>query len=185
MPQTLPNAWVDAQGRYLHLRPQRPDDAALLGALWNAGLSDAARFNRFQGQSRPRSPQQVAEQAELASGDGQGWLITERIPGGERALAEGRWTLVGQRGEGQLALSVMTRCQRQGLGRQLLQALLRSAQQAGLCGLSLHALEANVAVQRMASQCGFEHRAAAPASPWIRLHYGFQALQNTEETCHV
>jgi len=183
MPQTLSVTCVDARGRYLHLHPQRPDDTALLGTLWNEGLSDAARFNRFLGQSRPLGPLQIVEQSAVAGG--QGWLITERIPGGERALAEGRWTLVGQRGEGQLALSVLTRCQRQGLGRQLLQALLRSAQQAGLHGLSLHALEANVAVQRMASQCGFEHRAAATASPWIRLHYGFQALQNTEETCHV
>ena len=180
---TPPTAWVDAQGRYLQLRPQRADDTALLGPLWNAGLSDAARFNRFQGQSRPLGPLQIGEQSAMTGG--QDWLITERLPGGERALAEGRWTLCGQRSEGLLALSVMTRCQRQGLGRQLLQTLLRSAQQAGLRGLSLHALEANVALLRMAGQRGFERRAATPDSPWICLHYGFQALQMAQETCHV
>ena len=177
------DAWIDTQGRYLQLRPQRPDDPARLGALWNAGLSDAARFNRFSGQSQPLSPQRVGEQASLAGG--QGWLIVERLPNGERALAEGRWTPVGHRGEGQLALSVMTRCQRQGLGRLLLQALLRSGQRAGLQRLSLHALEANAAALRLAGRLGFEHHAAPPGSPWLRLHYCFQALQLIEEDVHV
>lgn len=187
MPHRPPNAWIntwiDTQGRYLQLRPQRPDDPARLGALWNAGLSDAARFNRFSGQSQPLSPQRVGEQAALAGG--QGWLIVERLPSGERALAEGRWTPLGQRDEALLALSVMTRCQRQGMGRLLLQALLRSAQRAGLQGLSLHALEANAALLRLAGRLGFEPLAAAPDRPWMRLHYGFQALQTNKEHCHV
>jgi ribosomal protein S18 acetylase RimI-like enzyme len=183
MPHRLPVTWIDIQGHYLQLRPQRPDDLARLGALWNAGLSDAARFNRFSGQSQPLSPHQIEEQAALAGG--QGWLITERLPSGERALAEGRWTPLGQRGEGLLALSVMTRCQRQGLGRLLLQALLRSAQRAGLQGLSLHALEANAALLRLAGRLGFEQLAAAPHRPWLRLHYAFQALHATEENSHV
>lgn len=181
LPQRLPAsaAWVDTQGRYLHLRPQREGDAELLGALWNQGLSPAARYNRFLGQSRPLTSVQVTEQAGLACSppcdSAQGWVIVERAPGGERALAEGRWTPTARRNEGLLALSVMTRCHRQGLARRLLQALLRSGQHAGVLGLSLHVLEANAAAMRLAHQLGFERKAAAPGSPWLRLHYRFQA----------
>lgn len=183
MPHRLPVTWIDPQGRYLQLRPQRPDDPSRLGSLWNEGLSDAARFNRFRGRSQPLSPECVGEQAALAGG--QGWLITERLPGGERALAEGRWTPLGRRGDGLLALSVMTRCQRHGLGRLLLQAMLRSGQRAGLQRLSLHALEANAAALRLAARLGFERQPAPAGSPWARLHYCFQALQLIEEDVHV
>ncbi|MCV2356866.1 GNAT family N-acetyltransferase [Paucibacter sp. B2R-40] len=171
------SSWVDPQGRYLQLRPQGAGDAELLGALWNNGLSEAARFNRFLGQSRSLSEPQVAEQVALSAGVGQGWLITERLPGQERerALAEGRWTPAASRREGLLALCVRTRCQGQGLGRHLLQALLRGAQQQGLHGLSLHALEANADARQLASKLGFECAAAAPGSPWLRLHYRFRA----------
>lgn len=198
-------AWVDPLGRYLQLRPQSEGDAELLGALWNTGLSEAARFNRFLGQSRPLTEPQVMEQAALGCGTGQGWLITERLPGAaqERALAEARWTPATSRREGLLALCVRTRCQRQGLGRQLLQALLRGAQAQGLHGISLHALEANAAARHLAGKLGFERGAGSPSSPWLRLHYRFRApprrlgwrlwrpatpaglLQLTEEDFHV
>jgi ribosomal protein S18 acetylase RimI-like enzyme len=167
--------WVDPQGRYLQLRPQRADDAELLGALWNGGLSEAARFNRFLGQSRTLTDTEVTEQAALGARAAEGWLITEQLPGAQRALAEGRWTPAASRREGLLALCVRTRCQGQGLGRQLLQALLRSAQQQGLQRISLHALEANAAARHLAGKLGFEQAAGSPGSPWMRLHYRFHA----------
>lgn len=163
--------WVDAEGRRFALRPLRPDDAALLGHLWNEQLSRTARFNRFHASLGTFSPERLKGCCQVDSTTGGAFLITQAMPGGEVALAEGRWAWkrpVGSqpsphRRWAELSLSVADRWQACGLGLRTVQALMLDAQKQGARGFQAQVLPGNRAMQALLGRSGFTRCSAGTA----------------------
>ena len=147
--------WAASCGTALHLRPVRPQDAALLAGLLAHGLGAASRRQRFHAAVRGPSGLQLSW---LAGADFHGhgaFVVTAQIQGQAQAVAEGCWVRSGIAGGAEFALSVADAWQRQGIGRLLLQALVESARARGLHNLVGDVLPGNLAMQALACSQGF------------------------------
>ena len=172
---TLPAStqrWLDVEGRRFLLRPLRADDSALLGQLWNDHLSRSARFSRFHASLGAFSPERLKRLCQIDPAQGGAFLITQLVPGGEVALAEGRWAwlqhssaahLPTGRAWAELSVSVADRWQGCGLGLRLVQALTRAAQQQGAQGLRAQVLPGNQAMQALLARGGYRRCSAGYA----------------------
>lgn len=160
--------WMDAEGRCLALRPLQPDDAPLLGSLWNEALSRPARFNRFHAGLGRFSPERLRTLCQVDPAQGGAWLVTQRVPGGEEALAEGRWAWQRSPGDhpahgsrwAELSVSVADRWQGRGLGLRLVQAQIEAARRQGALGVRAVTLPGNGAMQALLVRAGFTRCAA-------------------------
>lgn len=171
-PLTLPlpsptERWLDVEGRRFLLRPLRADDTALLGQLWNDHLSRPARFNRFHASLGRFSPERLQGLCEVPPAQGGAFLITQLLPGGEVALAEGRWAwcrrdpAAGSEGLppgprwAALSVSVADHWQGRGLGRRMVHALTAAARQQGAQVIQAQVLPGNAAMQALLEQVGY------------------------------
>lgn len=160
--------WIDPEGRRYALRALQAQDTALLGSLWNDGLSAPARFNRFHASLGRIGPARLAAWCQPNAAQGEALVITQLLPGEEQAVAEGRWAWTGEPGQADLSMSVADRLQGWGLGRRMLQALLLAAQDGGAQVLHAQVLLGNGAMQALLQQAGFVAR--VPAADTGRSH---------------
>ncbi len=159
--------WLDPEGRRYVLRALQAADSALLGELWNQGLSRPSRFTRFHASLGCISLQRLQAYCQPQPAQGQAFVITQLLPGGERAVAEGRWAWSRQPGQAEISLSVADRYQGFGLGRRLLHTLALAAQVAGAQNLLAQVLHGNGAMQALLQQNGF---AAGCTLGWSELN---------------
>jgi acetyltransferase len=151
-PKVDAHVWVAECGTTLRLRTVRPQDAPLLGELFEDGLSPASRRLRFHTAVRSLSPLQLNWLASPDFLSHAAFIVTRQAGGLEHAVAEARWVRGGSASGAEFALSVADAWQHQGIGRRLLHALIDSARAHGLQGLVGDVLPANRAMQALA-QC--------------------------------
>jgi acetyltransferase len=141
-------------GTRMRLRPIRPEDSATEQRFF-AGLSDRSRYQRFMQYVRELSPQMLSRFTQL---DYDRELALVAIPPGnegEEFAAVGRYApnLDGRTAE--FALVVGDAWQGRGLGRALLERLVRAAREAGYTALYGHILGANREMLELAERLGF------------------------------
>ena len=147
--------WAAACGTELTLRPVRPDDAALLGELFEEGLSRSARYSRFHGAVGRLSATRLAWMAHADFQRHAAFIVTCMVNGMEHAVAEGRWVRTAVTPGAEFALCVADAWQGQGIGRQLLRALVEAGQEQGLPCLLGDVMPSNGAMQAVAHRLGF------------------------------
>lgn len=155
-----PLHWMDAEGRRFTLRALRPDDTALLGRLWDEDLSRASRFNRFHASLGRFTAERLRGLCLLDNARGSAFLITQLVPGGEKALAEARWAWVPQQGPGvaEWSVSVADGWHGCGLGRRLAAAVHQQARQRGVQQLRAQVLPHNTAMRALLLRTGYALR---------------------------
>ena len=154
--------WTPARGTPLTLRPVRPDDAALLGDLFELGLSRAARYSRFHGAVGRLSAQRLAWLANADFKHHAAFIVTRWENGLEQAVAEGRWVRTATSPSAEFALSVADAWQGCGIGQRLLAALVQTGREQDLRCLTGDVLQSNQAMQALARAQGFECGAHPP-----------------------
>jgi acetyltransferase len=142
--------WTTACGTELTLRPVRPEDAALLGELFEDGLSRAARYSRFHGAVGRLSASRLAWMADADFQRHAAFIVTRWEDGLEHAVAEGRWVRTAVTPGAEFALAVADAWQGRGIGRQLLAALVQAGREQGLPCLLGDVLPGNQAMQSLA-----------------------------------
>jgi acetyltransferase len=155
-PKVETNVWVTDCATTLRLRPVRPQDASLLGELFEDGLSPASRRLRFHTAVRSLSPLQLNWLASPDFRSHAAFIVTHQAGGLEHAVAEARWVRSGSTSGAEFALSVADAWQHQGIGRRLMRALIGSARAQGLQGLVGDVLPANRAMQALAHGLNFD-----------------------------
>jgi acetyltransferase len=141
-------------GSRVALRPIRPEDAASERRFFGS-LSERSRYQRFMQYVRELSPQMLARFTQL---DYDRELALVALPVGDGAdefAAVGRYApnLDGRSAE--FALVVGDAWQGRGLGRVLLERLVRAAREAGYTALYGHILGANREMLDLAERLGF------------------------------
>lgn len=149
-------SWTSACGTHLELRAVRPDDAALLGELFEDGLSRSARYSRFHGAVGRLSAARLAWMADADFKHHVAFIVTRYEDGLEHAVAEGRWVRTAVAPGAEFALSVADDWQGCGIGRRLLSALVQAGREQGLPCLLGDVLPGNQAMQALARAHGFE-----------------------------
>lgn len=153
----FPSALIDTRAAGARtrcvLRPVLPQDDRMIGALV-AGLSPAARRQRFHGGVRLTEPQLrrmscVDYQQQMAL------VVIALEDDRERLIADARYARAPGGRTAEFALMVDERWQRQGIGTWALQGLQRAAARAGLHQLSGDILAGNGAMLALARRCGF------------------------------
>ena len=155
-PLEYSTTWTSACGTQLKLRAVRPDDAALLGELFDDGLSRAARYSRFHGAVGRLSAARLAWMADADFKHHVAFIVTRCEDGLEHAVAEGRWVRTAVAPGAEFALSVADAWHGCGIGRRLLSALVQAAREQGLPCLLGDVLPGNRAMQALARAHGFE-----------------------------
>lgn len=155
-PLETSTTWTSASGIQLKLRAVRPDDAALLGELFDDGLSRAARYSRFHGAVGRLSAARLAWMADADFKHHVAFIVTRCEDGLEHAVAEGRWVRTAVAPGAEFALSVADAWQGCGIGRRLLSALVQAGREQGLPCLLGDVLPGNQAMQALARRHGFE-----------------------------
>jgi GNAT superfamily N-acetyltransferase len=134
----------NAHSRYA-VRQMRPDDLVALETVF-AGMSDRSRLLRFLAPT-PRMTGSI-RRALLDLSDRHVAYVAETVP--ERAaIGIGRYVVTGP-GEVEVALSVVDAWQRQGVGRLLLDRVVREAADAGMRNIVAAASPGNPAVLALA-----------------------------------
>ena len=139
-----------AGGRVVTLRPIRPEDAALERRFFD-GLSDRSRFQRFMQYLRELSPPMLARFTQL---DYDRELALVALSGDE-FVAVGRYAPNADGRSAEFALVTADAWQGKGLGRALLERLVRAARDAGYDALYGHILGSNRDMLDLAARLGF------------------------------
>ncbi|MDH4393784.1 MAG: GNAT family N-acetyltransferase [Aquabacterium sp.] len=134
----------------------RPQDASLLGELFEHGLSPAARRQRFHAAVRCLSPVQLAWLANADFRCHAAFIVTRQAGGLEHAVAEGCWVRSGGTADAEFAMSVADAWQHQGIGQHLLHTLVCTARAQGIGSLQGDVLAGNLAMQALAGSQQFD-----------------------------
>jgi acetyltransferase len=155
-PLPTPARWTAACGTEFTLRPVRPEDAALLGELFEDGLSREARYSRFHGAVGRLSATRLAWMADADFQRHAAFIVTRQVDGLGQAVAEGRWVRTAVNPGAEFALCVADAWQGCGIGRRLLRALVQADQTQGLPCLQGDVMPCNGAMQAVARSLGFD-----------------------------
>jgi len=139
-----------AGGRVVRLRPIQPEDAEAERRFFER-LSERSRYQRFMQYLRELSPQMLARFTQL---DYDRELALVAIADGE-LVAVGRYAPNADARTAEFALVTADEWQGKGLGRALLERLVRAARAAGYEALYGHILGANSDMLDLASRLGF------------------------------
>jgi acetyltransferase len=157
--ERYPTRWIDVWqlpgGRRVIVRPVLPQDAELEQAMVRA-LSPASRYQRFFAPIR-ELPQGWLERLTQIDYRQQQALLAETFVGDQAlAVAEARYVVDDSGRECEFAVVVADEWQHLGLARRLLQALVRSAAEAGLQTMAGDVLATNHAMLSLARSLGFQ-----------------------------
>jgi acetyltransferase len=137
-------------GRRVSVRPIRADDAPLLQRLF-AGLSERSRYQRFMQYVSELSPAMLVRFTRI---DYHRELALLALHGDE-LIAVGRYAPDEDGRNAEFALVVADAWQGRGLGRQLLERLVKQARKAEYQALYGHILDANRDMLELARKLGF------------------------------
>ena len=143
-----------ADGRRVRLRPIRPEDAEAERRFFD-GLSDRSRYQRFMQYLRELTPTMLARFTQLDYDRELALVaVVEKAPGYE-LVGVGRYAPNADGRSAEFALVAADAWQGVGLGRALLERLVRTARDAGYVALYGHILGANRDMLDLARRLGF------------------------------
>jgi acetyltransferase len=157
---------VLGDGSPLLVRPLATRDAELLQDFVR-DLSVASRYQRFQGGMRELGPDLLARLVRFDYRRSMGIAAIVFEHGYRRMIGEARYApALDDSGAVDFALAVSDAWQRQGIGRLLLDRLLRHAERSGIERIQGDVLHANTAMLALARQAGFAVR-SHPDGAWL------------------
>lgn len=151
----LERSWMVDDGTVLRIRPARPEDIAA-SLSFVRGLSFGARYFRY---GRGDVQLGEAEVVDLCCPDPRnhaGFIALVRGPEGEEEIATARYCVQSDRLSSEFAMVVGDAWQGRGVGRRMLEILLDSARQRGLCEMVGDVLVTNRRMIGLAASMGFE-----------------------------
>lgn len=174
-----PAEWIDQwrlpDGRRLTLRPVLPQDAPGLQALV-ARQSPLARRRRFHGALNALPAAWLQRMTTVDHHEQVALVVTCREGADERLVADARYARCGA-AAAEFAIVVDEACQRQGIGRRSLGALLAVAGSQGLRWLHGDVLEHNVPMLALTRRLGFVPSARAPEPGCVRVERRVRAVR--------
>jgi acetyltransferase len=154
-PVELEHRWQLPKGGDVVIRPIRPEDADLERAFVD-GLSPESRYNRFMYRMDKLTPAMLARftqidyDREMALA-----VVLEEGAGGSRLIAVARYVSNPDGASCEFALTVADAMQGQGIGRQLMQALMNAARDRGFRLMVGDVLSSNRRMLRLCESLGF------------------------------
>ena len=151
-------------GTRLRIRPIRPEDEPAIVEFHRA-LSARSVYYRYAMPltAETRTTHDRLTRLCFIDYDRELVLVAEYSPAPNEVpalVAVGRLTRTSRGEPAEVALLVSDRFQRRGLGRELLQRLIKVARQEGVPEISAFILQENVAMQKLAREAGFRFEAA-------------------------
>jgi len=154
-----PTRWIDVWqlpgGRRATVRPVLPQDAELEQALVRA-LSPASRYQRFFAPIRELPEGWLQRLTQIDYRRQQAFIVETFVGDQALAVAEARYVVDASGEECEFAVVVADDWQHLGLARRLMQALMRSAAEAGLQRMVGDVLATNRAMLSLAQSLGFK-----------------------------
>jgi acetyltransferase len=155
-----------AEGRPLLIRPLAASDAELLQDFVR-GLSTTARYQRFQSGLRELAPDLLARLLAVDYRSSMAFVALVFEHGHRQIVGEARYApALDGTGATDFALATSDAWQRQGIGRMLLDHLLRYAARNGISWMQGDVLHDNAAMLGLARQFGFALR-LHPDGAWL------------------
>lgn len=153
-------------GRPLLIRPTTAKDADLLQDFVR-GLSVASRYQRFQGAIRELSPEVLKHLLDVDYRRSMAFAAIVFEHGHRHMVGEARYApALDGSGAADFAIAVADSWQHQGVGRMLLDRLLRYAESAGVRRIQGDVLHGNTGMLGLARQSGFALR-THPDGAWL------------------
>lgn len=162
--------WIESldDGRYVLIRPLRPNDRALESAFIQ-GLSPQSRRDRFMEDFREPSTS-LLDQLMATDGKHAVALIALVHEDGElKEVGIARYSSIGLAGQCECAVTVADGWQHQGLGIKLMLHLIDQARRNRFQRLVSYDAASNESMRELARQLGF-HRARDPADATQVIH---------------
>ena len=159
-PAHLEETLVLKGGRRVHLRPIRPEDADAERRFFGR-LSEHSRYQRFMQYLRELSPQMLARFTQLDYDRELALIALASEAADAEIIAVGRYAPNADGRTAEFALVAADEWQGKGLGRALLERLVRAARMAGYEALYGHMLGANRDMLDLAAHLGFVQEARA------------------------
>lgn len=148
-------------GQVLTVRPIRPEDAAIEQAFVRA-LSDESRYYRFMQVVHELTPQMLARFTQIDYDREMALIaVREDDQGGEQQLAVARYTVDPDPSSCEFALTVADDWQGRGIGRHLMQTLMRVARERGVRRMHGEVLAGNTHMLGLMQHLEFTIRASA------------------------
>ena len=144
-------------GTKLHLRPIRPEDAALERAFV-ASLSEETRYFRFFYQLNELSPAMLARFTQVDYDREMALVAIDEAKGGRAIVGVARYTMDPGRESAEFAIVVADAWQQRGVGRLLMGELVACARGRGLARIEGSVLRSNRNMLRFTESLGFAAR---------------------------
>lgn len=166
-PADLESILALRDGRRVEVRPIRPDDADLERAFV-AALAPETRYFRFMMNVRELTPAMIERFTQIDYRYELALVAVETVPSGQRFCAVARITPSGPEAECEFAIVVGEWMQRSGLGRLLMQALIKAAQARSYRTMIGSVLAENLPMIAFCQSLGFAI-AADPEDPSLMI----------------
>lgn len=157
-PRQYVRPWTMQDGREVQIRPIRPEDEPLL-VDFHRDLSEQSVYLRYAGVMKlsQRTAHERLARIAFNDYDREMALVAEvTAPDGKREIAGvGRLTKLFGTNDGEFAMLVSDRYQRQGLGTEMLRRLVEVGEDEGLSRIVADILRENSAMQRVSKRLGF------------------------------
>jgi acetyltransferase len=147
--------WTLPDGSAATLRPIRGGDIELERALVR-NLSPESRFNRFMGEMRELSPEQLYEFTHPDHAREAAYVVVRSNVAGEEEIGVGRFAVNPDGTSCEFAVTVADAWQGKGVGGRLMRALVRDAQERGLKRLEGYVLATNRRMLEFVHRLGFK-----------------------------
>jgi acetyltransferase len=141
-------------GKELHVRPIRPEDAALERAFV-ASLSEETRYFRFFYQLNELSPAMLARFTQVDYDREMALVAIDETPSGRAMVGIARYTMEPGRQSAEFAIVVADAWQKRGVGRVLMDRLVGCARARGLSTIAGSVLRSNRNMLRFTESLGF------------------------------
>jgi acetyltransferase len=153
-PSELVSTWQPREGAPVILRPIRPEDAELEQEFVR-GLSEESRHFRFMSTMRELTPAMLARFTQIDYDREMALVAVQEQDGREVEIGVARYVTNPDGETCEFAIVVADRWKGKGLGRRLLETLIRVARIRGLRGMVGHVLSINQPMLALADKLGF------------------------------
>ena len=143
-----------SDGRFLTIRPIRPEDAESEQSFVRELSPQAKRF-RFMGTVNELSPEMLARFTQIDYRTEMALIAQVGQPGQQQQIGVARYVINPDRRSCEFAVVVSDRVQHQGIGTRLMKALMEAARDRGLSTIEGTVLRENTAMLHLMDELGF------------------------------
>ncbi len=167
MATPLHESWTLPDGSAATLRPIRAADMELERAFVR-NLSPQSKFKRFLGELRELSPEQLYRFTHPDPDREAAYVVIRSTVGGEEQIGVGRYAVDAGGEICEFAITIADAWQGKGIGKRVMNALLRDARARGLRRIEGYVLATNARMLGFCRGFGFAVE-ASPGDPTVRI----------------